>query len=285
MRKHEATIDTTVPQALEVAIDAAIEAGKHLLGYFNKRKYKLLYKADTSLQTTADTAAEEVIIQRLSAAFPQHSIWSEECGSHYLNSSSSYRWSIDPLDGTENFVLGIPYFSSSLTLYHKKLPLLAVVYNPLTEDLFTAIRGNGSWHNGHRLLVSQHSDLEGCRVFFIPDFATKRQSLTMQLRDILYSHCRRVLDTWAPALDWCLVASGEVDLVVTLSESYPEADTSAGMLILTEAGGKITDFSGRSNLAQNKSRLIGSNATPLHDQILLLIKGVYSYENNGRPLY
>lgn len=164
----------------------------------------------------ADLASEQIILRMIQEAFPEHSIKSEERG-HIPSASSAYQWLVDPLDGTENFTLGIPYFSSSITLCEHGLPLVAVVYNPVTNELFTAQKGQVARRNGEPLHVSAHNTLHGGRVFFIPDFTTKRQPESIWLRNLLYSHCRRVLDTWSSALDWCLVASGRVDLVVAVA--------------------------------------------------------------------
>ncbi len=278
MSKSIATIDDVVVMALDVATDAARSAGGKLLEFLRGERYWMRSKKDTSLQTAADTAAEEVILSKIQGAFPDHHIKSEERGTLTSFTSSPYRWNIDPLDGTENFVLGIPYFSSCLTLYYEQTPLVAVVYNPVTNELFTAKKGEGARLNGKRLAVSQQNSLQSSRAFFIPDFITKRQPLTVLLRESLYSHCRRVLDTWSPALDWCLVASGKADLVVTFADGSPDADASAGMFILEEAGGKITDFSGQPYSTENRGQIVGSNMTDLHNAVLQLIEEVNSYD-------
>jgi myo-inositol-1(or 4)-monophosphatase len=120
--------------------------------------------------------------------------------------------------------------------------------------------------------------LQACRVFFIPDFVTKRQAPALRLRHHLHWHCRRVLDTWSPALDWCLVASGKADAVVTLASQPILSD--AGLLILEEAGGCITDFQGRPFTGENQRCLVGSNGTDLHQQLLLLAE---RFHGEGDP--
>jgi myo-inositol-1(or 4)-monophosphatase len=279
MNRSTATLDEVVVEALGVATEAAKCAGKKLLCFLQDDTYWTQSKEDTSLQTAADIAAEEVILSRIQKAFPDHHIKSEERGSLSSFTPSLYRWNIDPLDGTENFVLGIPYFSSCLTLYYEQTPLLAVVYNPVTDELFTATEG-GAWLNGKQLAVSQQNTLQRSRAFFIPDFVTKRQSPAILLRESLYHHCRRVLDTWSPALDWCLVASGKADFVVTFANGSADADASAGMFILKQAGGEITDFSGHPYSPQNRGQIVGSNKN-LHALVLKLIKEVKGHDCNG----
>jgi myo-inositol-1(or 4)-monophosphatase len=252
--------------AMAVAKEAARASGEILLKYFREDAYRTKYKEDTSLQTTADLESEQVIIDTIKSNFPEHSIDSEERG--YFCTSSPYKWLIDALDGTENFVLGIPYFSSSITLCDENVPQIAVVFNPVTEDLYTAERGKGAFLNGTRINVSNEVQLKGSRAFFIPDFATKRIQKTACLRNKLYGQCRRVLDMWSPALDWCLVANGKVDSVVNISNRPIQPD--AGILILEEAGGKITDFENRVFNDDNNGLIVGSNSL-LHEQLLQLI--------------
>lgn len=266
-----------VTYAQEVAIKAAKAGGQVLLRMYREGAYNSHMKEDTSLQTGADLLAEEVIIKHLQNAFPDHTIESEEQGL-LANSSPCYSWKIDPLDGTENFVLGLPYFSSTLTFYIESQPQLAVVYDPIMDALYTARRGKGAWLNGTRLQVSHTSGLKSCRVFIIPDFATKRLLPTTELRQQLHLLCRRVLDTWAPALDWCLVASGKADLVVAIANQPILPD--AGILILEEAGGRITDFCGKAFSGEGQKCLVGSNGTELHKQFLQVAQNIF-WENES----
>ncbi len=266
--RSDALVKLAIPtqSAMAVAEEAARASGEILLKYFRADAYRTRYKEDTSLQTTADLESEQVIIDTIKSNFPGHSIDSEESG--FFCTSSPYKWLVDSLDGTENFVLGIPYFSSSITLCQENVPQIAVVYSPVTGDLYTAERGKGAFLNGTRINVSKEARLKGSRAFFIPDFTTKRMPNTACLRNKLYGQCRRVLDTWSPALDWCLVASGKVDLVVSISNRPMQPD--AGTLILEEAGGKVTDFDNIIFNNANSGRIVGSNSL-LHDQLLQLI--------------
>jgi len=258
--------------AMDVAMEAARASGKILLKYYWKDAYGTKYKEDTSLQTTADLESEQAIIDLIMSNYPDHCIEGEENGLISAPSSyspSPYKWLIDSLDGTENFVLGIPYFSTSITLCKEDEPQIAVVYNPITEDLYTASRGKGAFLNGNRIHVSNKAQLKSSRACFIPDFTTKRMDKTTCLRNKLYGQCRRVLDTWSPALDWCLVANGKVDIVVSIVNRLIQPD--AGTLILEEAGGKITGFVSSSfNDDKRVCGVVGSNLL-LHDQLLQLI--------------
>lgn len=256
-------------QARDIAIEAVRAGGKVLLDYYREGIYSTRLKEDTSLQTEADLAAEQTIIQHIRTAFPTHNIESEEQGLLSV-SSSPYRWLIDPLDGTENFVLGLPYFSSTVTLCCQGQPQIAVVYNPVIDALYTAERNKGARLNGAPIHVSDTTRFTSCRVFLIPDFVTKRQPPMAYLRHSLHMQCRRVLDTWSPALDWCLVASGKADLIVAISGQPIMPD--AGILLLREAGGCITDFKGKSFTGDNQRYLVGSNGTEIHEQCLQLAR-------------
>lgn len=264
------TTATLTDKEMGVATEAAKAGGKILLDYYKEGVYRQHYKEDTSLQTTADLESERVIIETILRTFPDHNIDSEERG--LITSESTYKWLVDALDGTENFVLGIPYFSSSITLCDGGKPQIAVVYNPITDDLFTAAKGRGAWLNGNPIHVSNETQLRKCRAFFIPDFTTKRQRNTAHFRDKLYMQCRRLLDTWSPALDWCLVASGKVDVVLSIAGNPIRPD--AGTLILEEAGGKVTDFYNRPFDELNNGCIVGSNSL-IHDQLLELIREDY----------
>ena|SRR5947209_9676305 len=266
------TLEVLMEKAMGVAVDAAKAGGKILLKYFKEGTYRKRYKEDTSLQTTADIEAEEIIIDKIKKVFPDHSIESEERGL-IPSKSSYYQWLIDPLDGTENFFQGISYFSSSIALCRNGRPEIAVVYNPITDECYTAIRGEGAWLNERRIYVSDKVQLKSCSAFFIPDFVTKREDNSVRLRNMLLMKCRRVLDTWSPALDWCLVASGKADMVVAVSGGPIRPD--AGTLILEEAKGKITDFHGRSFGSDNSRKIVGSNATSVHSELLRLAKECY----------
>jgi myo-inositol-1(or 4)-monophosphatase len=264
-----AEVDET--RAREIAREAAYAGGKILSTYYREGTYGTTMKTDTSLQTEADLAAERKILTCVRSAFPTHNIDSEEQGTLSI-SSSPYRWLIDPLDGTENFVLGLPYFSSTVTLCYRGQPWIAAVYNPITDQLYTAERGKGAWLNEARLHVSNTTSLKQSRVFFIPDFQTKRRPSTLQLRQQLHIQCRRVLDTWSPALDWCLVASGKADGIVALSHQPILPD--AGMLFLEEAGGCITNFHGKALNEEQQRFLLGSNGTELHRHFLQLTQNI-----------
>lgn len=252
-------------EPLEVAVEAVREGGRVLLDLFERSTLSATVKADSSLQTTADLRAEEAIVRVIEGADGSAFIRSEERGETGPKDSAD-EWIVDPLDGTENFVLGLPYFSSTVTLRRRGEPVAAAVLNPVTSQLYTAMRGQGAWVNDQRLSVSVQGELRRARLFEIPDYTTKRLTETLRLRESLYTRCRRMIDTWAPALDWCLVASGRLDALVVIAAT--KIEPSGGTLFIEEAGGNITDLRGAPFREAADGRLIASNGTRLHDELL-----------------
>lgn len=263
---------------LEVAIKAARVSGVLVKKYFLDGDYQVKTKSDNSCQTTADVESEYQLLDCLTKAFPDHGLVSEEQGLVKV-SNSKYTWSIDPLDGTANFVLGIPYFSISLCLCVDNSPVLGVVFNPLTEQLFTASRNDGSKLNGERIRPSTTNKLSKAKIFVMPNERTQRELPTRRLIGSLYQQSERLLDTWAPALDWCLVACGKADGVFVMGDTPVMADVGmlAGMFILREAKGVISDFQNRPLTLDSRS-VIGSNTSLLHRSFLDLLTEDFTSE-------
>src|ERR1700726_1323473 len=140
---------------LQVAIDIAREAGQILREEF-ARPAKISYKGDeVDLVTQADRGSETAVVARISKLFPDHAIAAEEGGGHESAATSGYRWHVDPLDGTTNFAHGYPCFCVSLALAQHDLLLAAVVFNPISEELFAAARGQGATLNGNKIQASK----------------------------------------------------------------------------------------------------------------------------------
>src|ERR1700729_175676 len=136
---------------LEVAVDAAREAGGILLQEFD-RPVKISYKGEVDIVTQADKRSEEAIVARLRAHFPKHAIVAEEGGG--TESDSPFRWHVDPLDGTTNYAHGYPCFTVSIGLEEAGELVVGVIYQPVTQELFTAVRGEGAYLNSKRIHVS-----------------------------------------------------------------------------------------------------------------------------------
>ena len=140
---------------LEVAIKAALQAGKILEKYFEGEILRET-KEDKSIVTRADRESEDVIKKLISETYPDHSIWGEETG--LTENGNEYKWHIDPLDGTRNFANGIPFFAVSIALQHEGEIIVGVVYNPAMKALFYAEKGKGAYWNKKRIFVSQEDE-------------------------------------------------------------------------------------------------------------------------------
>lgn len=226
---------------LQIAIKAALEAGKILEKYFETEILKD-FKEDKSITTLADKESEEVIKKIILETFPTHSIFGEETG--MTGSTNDYVWHVDPVDGTRNFSNAIPLFAVSVALVYKNEIIVGVVYNPATRSLFCAEKGKGTYLNGKRMFVSK-DDADHAIVTVSP---SQRDIDKKLLRELFYSLpknvVRSVRDFGCIALDLAYVAHGGIEADIQLGlYTY---DFAAGVLLVQEAGGKITALDGGS---------------------------------------
>ncbi len=225
---------------LQAAIDTARAAGRILLEEF-ARPQEISYKGDVDLVTQADRRSEQVIVERLRKSFPDHSIAAEEGSGH--ENSSPFRWHVDPLDGTTNFAHGYPCFAVSIALAENDALLAGVVYNPVSDEMFAAARGQGATLNGKKISVSKIPKL--LTSLLVTGFPMhKRQSspnIHYYWDFTLRSH--GVRRDGSAALDLAFVAAGRFEGFWEFG--LKPWDTAAGVLLVEEAGGKVSDFSGR----------------------------------------
>jgi myo-inositol-1(or 4)-monophosphatase len=237
---RRASDDSMSKDYLEAAIEAAQEAGKILREEF-ERPQQIAYKGDVDLVTQADKRSEEAIVKRLTKYFPDHAIAAEEGLGH--ESKSEFRWHVDPLDGTTNFAHGYPCFSVSIALEQRGALLVGVVYNPYYEELFAAVRGGGATLNDKRIFVSKVETL-GTSLLCTGFPVHKRlanPNIHYYWEFTLRSH--GVRRDGSAALDLAGVAAGRFDGFWEFG--LKPWDTAAGVLLVEEAGGKVSDFEGR----------------------------------------
>lgn len=226
---------------LNIAVKAARRAG----GIISRASENLdvltiKHKSLNDLVSEVDRAAEEAIIDVIKAAYPDHAILAEESGA---SGDSEYVWIIDPLDGTTNFLHGFPQYCVSVGLYHKGIPTHGVIFDPTRNDLYTASRGRGAFLNDKRLRVSKRDKLidgligTGFPFRMIPDL----DAYHAMLRDVM-TKCAGVRRPGAAALDLAAVAAGRFDGFWEIGLS--PWDMAAGALMVTEAGGLVTDLAG-----------------------------------------
>jgi myo-inositol-1(or 4)-monophosphatase len=227
-------------QFLEVAVETALEAGGILLSEFD-RPAKISYKGEVDLVTQADRRSEEAIVGRLRTYFPKHAIVAEEGSGQ--QGDGRYRWIVDPLDGTTNFAHGYPCFAVSIGFEEAGELRAGVIYQPITKELFTTSRGEGAYLNERRIRVSSidHLSTSLLATGFPSTKRARNPNIHYYWNFTLRSH--GVRRDGSAALDLASVACGRFDGFWEFG-LHPW-DTAAGVLLVREAGGVVTDFSGQ----------------------------------------
>jgi len=225
------------------AIKAAKEAGKIILSYYSKNVNAITKNNTYDLVTEADLASESRIISIIKNNYPDHSILTEESGEE--RHKSDYCWIIDPLDGTNNFFHKFPMFCVSIALYKKGKPLIGVVFDPLKNELFYAEKSEGAFLNNKKINVSNVNSLNKSLLafgFYYERGLLMRKTLG-QLKKFFYENIHGIRRTGSAALDLCYTACGRFDGYWELKLN--PWDFAAGSLIITEAGGRVTDVQGK----------------------------------------
>ena len=250
---------------LNIAVRAARNAGKVIIRSFEQLdKVEIESKGSNDFVTSADTAAEEAIIETLRKSYPEHTIIGEESGV-LTGSDDDYQWIIDPLNGTNNFIKGIPQFAVSIALKVKGKLDQAVIFDPIRGELFTASRGKGAQLNNMRIRVKSHKDLSA--TILATGFPYKHRQHTkayMAMFTSLFEKTADMRGAGSSALDLAYVAAGRVDGFFEIG--LKPWDTAAGELLIIEAGGLVTDFTGGHNHA--KSGNVVATSTRLLKEIL-----------------
>ena len=269
-------------QAKSVALLAAEKAGQHLRKNFGKR-HKLIRKFADDYATEDDIIAEKLIIEIIKANFPQHKILAEEKKS--FQGKSDYQWIIDPLDGSAHYNRGLPIFCVSIALRYRQKLVLGVVYNPITRQLFYAVKNQGAFLNDKKINVSKIKFLKKANIYIeTPEikFASQREPtekrITTQIKDIncLVVNCASVeshrLGSWGLAL----VAMGAFDAYIDFSNTTKLWDVASGCILVREAGGKIYELPA---LKRGFVRICATNGL-LDEEISHLLKTInLKYEN------
>jgi myo-inositol-1(or 4)-monophosphatase len=247
---------------LDVAVKAAQEAGKILVKHFESRGGAKVKKGEADFVTEADHASEKAIISAIKGEFPGHSILAEESGNE--DNSSEYRWIIDPLDGTKNFVWGIPIWAIGIALERKGQVIAAVSYAPYTGELFTAEKGKGAFLNGKRIHVSDRK-FPDCMVAFGGSWAYEKEQLVkrnfLPVFEKFFSYYR-IMGSAVYAM--ASIAAGNLDAYPCFSEK--PWDAASGILLVQEAGGVVTDIYGNPPTANSK-HFIFANSRSTYEEI------------------
>ena len=267
-----------VPKASSIAR----EAGARLREFFTAG-VATEYKGDVDIVTVADRTVEKLVRTRLAEAFPDHGVYGEEGTRDRME--GPFRWYVDPLDGTTNFAHGFPQFCVSLGLEQRPADLKSgqdgtlvagVIYDPMRDELFTAERGHGAWLNGRPMHVSRTPDL--AESLLATGFPSKKRhdspNIHFYHEFTLRSH--GVRRAGSAALDLAYVAAGRLEAFWEFNLN--PWDTAAGILLVEEAGGKVTDFAG-GHFQLNSNEILSSNGL-IQDELIVLFRNMFA----GREL-
>ena len=239
---------------INVMVKACRKASKTIIRDFGEiEKLQVSIKGPGDFVTASDKKVEEILINELQEARPSYSILSEEIGQ--INNDKSFKWIIDPIDGTANFLHGIPHFAISIGLEHDDEIICGIVYDPIKDEMFVAEKGNGSYLNNQRMRVSSRSKLKDCIVFTGgPKFDSKNKELALEEYKKFSSKVLiPIRKLGSASLDMAYVAAGRCDGFWQRNLNY--WDIAAGIILVKEAGGFVTDFEGENRYVENKTIL------------------------------
>ncbi len=252
---------------LQNVLTDAVKAGAaEILRFFNQEFTISRKEGVNNLVTEADHASEKAIISVIKKKYPDHRILGEESGE--TNTGSTYKWIIDPIDGTINFAHGIPLNCVSLAVEKEGEIIMAAVFNPHLHELFFAEKGKGATLNGQPIQVSSQSEtIHACLVTGFPYSYINMPNGPLEIFERFIRKGVPVRRLGSAAIDLCWVACGRFD---GFYEHKLEAwDSAAGYLIVEEAGGKVTDFEGK-KFSPYQHRVLATNGK-IHDEMLDLI--------------
>ena len=236
-------------------LKACRKAAKTLIRDFGEiEKLQVSLKGPGDFVTASDIKVEKILIDELGKARPNYSILSEEIGE--IKNDEEFKWIIDPIDGTANFLHGIPHFGISIGLEKNREIICGMIFDPIKDEIFAAEKGNGSYLSNQRMRVSARSKLENCIIF---TGGPKRESKNRDLAIEEYNKfSSKVLipirKMGSAALDMAYVAAGRCDGFWQRNLNY--WDIAAGIIIVKEAGGFVTDFKGNELYIENKTILV-----------------------------
>ena len=240
---------------INVMVKACRKASKVLIRDFGEiENLQVSLKGPGDYVSAADKKVEKILIDELQKARPNYSILSEEIGE--INNDQSFKWIIDPIDGTSNFLHGIPHFAISIGLEHNKEIICGIIYDPIKDEMFVAEKGNGAYLNNQRMRVSVRSKLKDCIIFTGgPRYDSVNRELSLKEYNSFSSKILTPIRKLGSAsLDMAYVAAGRCDGFWQRNLSY--WDIAAGIILVKEAGGFVTDFSGGNEYIQNKTILV-----------------------------
>ena len=264
---------------VNVAVKAARAAGAIInRAALDVESVRVSQKQVNDFVTEVDQASEQIIIETLLGAYPGHAIWAEESGREHGAQDSEYVWIIDPLDGTTNFIHGLPIYCVSIALAVRGKVEQAVIYDPSRNDLFTATKGRGAYMNNRRLRVAKRTRLQECLIATgFPYRVDDDINHFLRMMGDMMQRTAGLRRPGAAALDLAYVAAGFTDGFFELG--LQPWDVAAGSLLITEAGGLVGNLSGDADFLEQRECLA---ATPRIYGQMVSILGKYSkFANAG----
>lgn len=249
---------------LKFAQELSQKGGRILRDNFGKLSQdQIELKGPHDFVTEMDKKVEQLYVEEIKKAYPDHGIIGEEGTSE--NPDLEYVWVLDPLDGTKNYSFEIPFFCTTICLLQNKEPVVSVIYEPITDNLFYATKGGGAFKGDEPIHVSKQSDLKSSMLLYChaadAEAVREAEHYVVELK-IAARDASRLR---AAGSEMALVAKGVVEAY--LMNKLPLWDLAAGALLVREAGGKATDFSGK-DWRPGDSNIVVSNGTQIHDQVL-----------------
>jgi myo-inositol-1(or 4)-monophosphatase len=245
------------------------EAGSLLMEHF-RRHVKIEYKGDVDLVTVADRQSEALILERIRRHFPTHDVMGEE-GTR-IETGSDYKWYVDPLDGTTNFAHGYPVFCVSLAVEYRGKRIAGVIYDPTRDELFAAEKGSGARLSGVPIRVSSTARLAECLIGTGFPSHKRHQNPNIYFYHQITLRSHGVRRAGSAALDLCNVASGRYDGFWEFNLN--PWDTAAGVLMVEEAGGRVTDFAGGPFQIASRETLASNGI--VHDALLAEFQAIFA---------
>lgn len=255
---------------MTVMTDAVMKAARSLKRDFGEvENLQVSRKGPGNFVSAADRKAEEILRGALEKARPGYGLVMEEAGI-VEGADKTHRWHIDPLDGTTNFLHGIPHFCLSVGLEREGQPVAGVIYDPIKDEMFIAERGKGAYLNNRRLRVAARREIDDAVVYCgLPHIGRPKHPLFMQELTRVMAVVGGVRRMGAAALDMAYVACGRADLY--WERDLQSWDIAAGIVLVREAGGFVTDADGRSDPLDTLSIAAGNEI--LHGQLIGLLRG------------
>lgn len=253
----------------EAAADAGAEVAlRHFQNFANVASKVKPGEPSFNRVSVADVESEQAIVAVIRREFPEHAILGEEV--HSADATSEHLWIIDPIDGTNNFLHGIPQFAVSVAFYRAGQPICGVILNPARGDRFVTSRGQGAFHNGRRVRVSEHRQLDEVLIGlgFYYDRGAAMEATLAAMRELFGHHIHCIRRLGAATLDLCMVACGQLGAYFEYELS--PWDFAAGRLFVEEAGGIVTTCQGEP-LPLTKTHILATNGH-LHPSMLAIVK-------------